>query len=154
MKFWKHFFEESARVPLILLAPGQKAHGATCRRTVEFVDLYPTLADFAGLTPPKNLAGVSLRPLLDDPRKTWNRPALTQVERGGFPGYSVRTERWRYTEWENGQRGAQLYDHDADPHELRNLADDPRHAKFVAAMKALVKRNWPERVLGGKAAAN
>jgi uncharacterized sulfatase len=147
-------FEESARVPLIIIAPGQKAVGATCRRTVEFVDLYPTLADFAGLTPPKNLAGASLRPLLDDPGKAWNRPAFTQVERGGFPGYSVRTERWRYTEWEDGQRGAQLYDHDADPQELHNLANDPSQAKVVAEMKALVKKNWPERVLGGKVVAN
>jgi iduronate 2-sulfatase len=144
-------FEESARVPLIIVAPGAKGNGQVCARTVEFVDLYPTLADLAGLKPPKDLEGASLRPLLDDPKKAWDRPAYTQVQRGNFPGYSVRTERWRYTEWDDGAKGAQLYDHDADPHESKNLIDDPKHAKVVAEMKALVKKNWPVRVEGGKA---
>jgi iduronate 2-sulfatase len=146
-------FEESARVPLIIAAPGQKARGKVSPRTVELLDLYPTLADLAGLTPPKNLEGASLRPLLNDPKAKWTRPAFTQVQRAGFPGYSVRTERWRYTEWDDGAQGAQLYDHGRDPHELKNLAADPRHAKIVAAMKALVKENWPVRIEGGAAPA-
>jgi uncharacterized sulfatase len=146
-------FEESARVPLIIVAPGAKGNGQVCVRTVEFVDLYPTLADLAGLTPPKNLEGASLKPLLDDPKKAWDRPAYTQVQRGNFPGYSVRTERWRYTEWDDGKKGAQLYDHDADPHEYKNLIDDAKYAKVVEEMKGLVKKNWPMRVEGGKADA-
>src|SRR5262249_40838933 len=136
-------FEESARVPLIIVAPGAKGNGKVCVRTVEFVDLYPTLADLAGLKPPAKLEGASLTPLLNDPNKPWDRPAYTQVQRGMFPGYSVRTERWRYIEWDDGNQGSQLYDHDADPHELVNLVDDPKHAKTVAEMKALVKKNWP-----------
>jgi uncharacterized sulfatase len=144
-------FEESARVPLVIIAPGARGNGKTCPRTVEFVDLYPTLADLAGLTPPRDLAGVSLKPLLSDPARRWDRPAFTQVQRGGFPGYSVRTERWRYNEWDDGTKGAQLYDHSVDPHELTNLAGDPKYAKVVAEMKALVKKNWPVRVEGGKA---
>jgi uncharacterized sulfatase len=144
-------FEESARVPLIIIAPGATGNGKSCARTVEFVDLYPTLADLAGLTPPKNLAGASLRPLLDDPTKAWDRPAFAQVQRAGFPGYSVRTERWRYTEWDDGKQGTQLYDHEADPRELRNLAADPNYANVVTEMKALVKKNWPVRVQGGQA---
>jgi iduronate 2-sulfatase len=146
-------FEESARVPLIIVAPGAKGNGKPCPRTVEFVDLYPTLADLAGLTPPKNLAGASLKPLLENPQAAWNRPAFTQVQRGGFPGYSVRTERWRYIEWDDGKQGAQLYDHDADPHEFHNLAGEAKHAEVVKEMKALVKKNWPERVQGGEAPA-
>ena len=146
-------FEESARVPLIIVAPGAKGNGQVCVRTVEFVDLYPTLADLAGLTPPKNLEGASLKPLLDDPKKAWDRPAYTQVQRGNFPGYSVRTERWRYIEWDDGKKGAQLYDHDADPHEYKNLIDDAKYAKVVEEMKGLVKKNWPMRVEGGKADA-
>ncbi len=149
--FKQSLFEESARVPMIIAAPGQKAVGKACPRTVEFVDIYPTLADLAGLPPPKNLAGASLRPLLDDPLHPWNRPAFTQVQRGAFPGYSVRTERWRYIEWDDGQRGSQLYDHDADPQELNNLTSDPKHAKVLVEMKSMIKKNWPTRVEGGEA---
>jgi iduronate 2-sulfatase len=145
-------FEESARVPLIIAAPGQKARGKGSPRTVELIDLYPTLADLAGLTPPKHLEGASLRPLLNDPKAKWARPAFTQVQRGGFPGYSVRTERWRYTEWDDGAKGVELYDHEKDPRELNNLAGNPRFAKAEAEMKALMKGNWPVRVQGGKAA--
>ena len=82
---------------------------------MELIDLYPTLAGLAGLTPPKDLQGASLRPLLENPAAPWTRPAFTQVQRGSFPGHSVRTERWRYTEWNFGAEGAELYDHAADP---------------------------------------
>jgi arylsulfatase A-like enzyme len=68
-----------------------------------------------------------------------------------FPGYSVRTERWRYTEWDDGTKGAQLYDETADPREYHNLIDDPKHADVVTELKARVKKNWPMRVEGGKA---
>ena len=144
-------YEESARVPMIIAAPGQKAAGKGSARPVELLDLYPTLADLAGLVPPKNLEGVSLRPLLDNPAAPWTRAAFTQVQRGGFPGHSVRTERWRYTEWGGGEKGAELYDHETDPQELRNLATDPKHAATVAEMKALVKANHPAPVEGGRA---
>lgn len=135
-------FEESARVPMIIVAPGAKGNGHACARTVEFVDLYPTLADLAGLTPPNNLAGKSLRPLLEDPQSAWDKPAFTQVWRGNFAGHSVRTERWRYTEWDGGAQGRELYDHENDPHEFTNLAEDPKHAATVAELKALVQKNW------------
>lgn len=109
------------------------------------------MADLAGLTPPKNLEGVSLRPLLNNPKAKWMRPAFTQVQRAAFPGYSVRTERWRYTEWDDDAKGAELYDHDRDPRELKNLAADPKYAQPLAEMKALVKQNWPVRIEGGLA---
>jgi uncharacterized sulfatase len=143
-------YEESARVPMIIAAPGQKAAGKPSARTVELLDMYPTLADLAGLTPPTNLEGASLRPLLDNPAAPWTRTAFTQVQRGGMPGHSVRTERWRYTEWGGGEKGAELYDHEADPQELHNLATDPKHAATVAEMKALVKKIHPAPVEGGK----
>jgi len=145
---WKKqsLFEQSARVPVIIAAPGQKQRGRACLRTVELVDLYPTLADLCGLTPRHALAGRSLRPLLDDPQAAWDKPAFTQVWRGTFPGYSVRTERWRYTEWDGGRRGAQLYDYTNDPEEHRNLANDPQHTQTVAELKALLGlRSPPDR---------
>jgi uncharacterized sulfatase len=135
-------FEEAARIPLIIAAPGQQTRGKACGRTVEAVDLYPTLADLAGLEPPANLPGRSLRPLLEDPRAPWDKPAFTQVWRGRFPGYSVRTERWRYTEWDNGRRGRELYDHDRDPHEYHNLAADPARAEVVRELRALLRAHW------------
>lgn len=141
---WKKqsLFEGSARVPLIIAAPGHKGNGSSCPRTVELIDMYPTLADLAGLKAPANLHGASLRPLLDDPRAAWTRPAFTQVWRG-FPGHSVRTERYRYTEWDNGKKGVELYDYDTDPHEYRNLAADPAHAAVVRELRAHLRRNWP-----------
>ena len=151
--FKQSCFEESARVPLIIAPPATKSAGKACARPVELIDLYPTLADLAGLTPPKDLQGASLRPLLENPAAAWTRPAFTQVQRGSFPGHSVRTERWRYTEWDFGAEGAELYDHAADPQELRNLASDPRHAATVAEMKALLKTVHPAPVQGGRAQA-
>jgi uncharacterized sulfatase len=143
-------YEESARVPLIVVAPGAKGNGKACGRTVELIDLYPTLADLAGLAAPRTLQGASLRPLLDDPAAPWTRPAFTQVQRGAYPGYSVRTERWRYVEWDDGAKGVELFDHEKDPKEARNLAADPAHAEVVKELKGLVKRNWPVRTAAGK----
>ena len=135
-------FEESARVPFLIAAPNAKAKGKGCGRTVELLDIYPTLAELAGLPAPANLHGRSLRPLLDNPRAKWDKPAYTQVTRGGgrnqFMGYTVRTERWRYTEWDAGKKGIELYDHRNDPRELRNLAHDPKHARIAEEMKRLL----------------
>jgi iduronate 2-sulfatase len=145
-------FEDSARVPLIMAGPDIKA-GTPSPRVVELIDVYPTLTDLAGVTAPAKLPGASLRPLLAKPDAAWNRPAFTQVERGGFPGRSVRTARWRYTEWEEGREGIELYDHESDPGETKNLAGNPAHAKTIAELKPLVQKNWPERVTGGKGEA-
>jgi iduronate 2-sulfatase len=149
--FKQSCFEEAARVPLIISVPGQKAAGQASPRLVELLDLYPTLADMAGLTPPKGLQGTSLRPLLEAPTAAWTRPAFTQVQRGAVPGHSVRTERWRYTEWDFGKEGTELYDQGADPQELHNLAAAPEQATVVAQMKALLKQQHPGPVTGGTA---
>jgi iduronate 2-sulfatase len=149
--FKQSCFEESARVPLIISVPGQKTAGQASARPVELVDLYPTLADLAGLTPPKHVQGFSLRPLIDDPQAPWDHPAYTQVQRGADPGHSVRTERWRYTEWAFGKKGEELYDHENDPQELHNLAHEAKYADVVAQMKGLLKQVHPTPVQGGKA---
>jgi uncharacterized sulfatase len=135
-------FEESARVPLLISAPGMKAKGKTTGRLAELVDLYPTLADLCGL--PANAAheGTSLRPLLDEPDREWKKGAFTQVTRGDKMGRSVRTERWRYTEWDGGAAGTELYDQVADPGELKNLAEDPAQAGTKAELKTLLQGGW------------
>lgn len=127
-------FELSARMPMIVAGPGI-ARGGTSSRTVELVDLYPTLADLCGLAPPAKLDGRSLRQLLVNPQAKWNKPAITQVWHNPRSwGYSIRTERWRYTEWLRGDAGRELYDHANDPDEIHNLANRPSLAKTVAQL--------------------
>jgi uncharacterized sulfatase len=133
-------FEQSLRVPLIVVHPENKSPGRTCRRTVQLVDIYPTLADLCGLTAPAGLDGKSLGPLLDDPDSPWDRPAHSQVMHSGVHGRSVRTERFRYTEWDAGKAGVELYDHDLDPLEMQNLADRPELAQLRQELASLLPR--------------
>ncbi|SDL11908.1 sulfatase [Siphonobacter aquaeclarae] len=135
-------FENSARVPLIVSVPGG-VKGKSSGRTVELVDLYPTLAELCGLQAPKDLEGKSLVPLLKNPAAAWDKPAYTQVRRNQLFGRSVRTERWRYTEWDGGKAGAELYDHEKDPEEFTNLAAAPEQANRVKELAALLKKGYP-----------
>ena len=140
-------FEGAARTPLIIAAPGQRTARPT-RAIVEFLDIYPTIADLAGLPAPGHLEGRSLKPLLNDPSTAWDHPAYTQTRRGsaqaGFMGRSVRTDRWRYTEWDGGKQGVELYDHSTDPGEITNLAARPAHARTVAELKRLLYAHVPK----------
>lgn len=132
-------FEQSARVPLVVVEPGAAGNGQTCDRPVELIDIYPTLVDLCGLPPLAELEGRSLRPLLDDPRADWKPAALTQVRRGEVMGRSIRTARWRYTEWDRGRQGTELYDHQADPGEYHNLADEPRWDDEQARLREMLR---------------
>jgi iduronate 2-sulfatase len=137
----RSLFEESARVPLIIATPAAKAKGQASSRVVELVDLYPTLADLCGLPIPDGLPGISLKRQFSDPTSPTKAGALTQVRRPkNIDGFSVRTERYRYTEWDSGRAGVELYDHDADPREFTNLADDAMHAPMVKELKSLLAR--------------
>ena len=132
-------FESSARVPLIISAPGMRSRGRATASLAELIDIYPTLADLCGLPAPDYLDGRSLRPLLEDPLSSVKDAAYTQVRRGDFHGYTVRTSRWRYTLWDDGRQGEQLYDMQGDPHETRNLAADPRSADTVSELKQRIR---------------
>lgn len=140
-------FEESARVPLLIVAPGA-TKGGVAKSPVSHLDLFPTLAELCGVKTPANIQGQSLAPMLKDPSVTGRGWAITQVTRGGgqaraavttnvgaegkrFFGYSLRTPRWRYTEWDEGEKGRELYDHDNDQKELTNLAERSEHAKTI-----------------------
>lgn len=131
-------FEPATRVPFFISAPG-KSKGTASPRTVELIDLYPTLADLCGLPAPQGVQGKSVRPLLENPNARWDKPAYTfQTRAGGVNGASVRTERHRYTEWSSGL--TELYDYNADPGESRNLTGNPSQAKIQAELKALLAK--------------
>ncbi|WP_422932107.1 sulfatase [Singulisphaera sp. PoT] len=147
-KWSKHqsLFEIGTHVPLIIAAPGARGNGRTSPRVVQSIDIYPTLAELSGLPKPPGVEGLSLVPLLQDPEAAWDHPAYTAAGTAKAPAVAVRTERWRYIEWDRGQSGALLFDHDNDPHETKNLIDDPRFAEVRDRLSALARKHAPAEV--------
>ena len=132
---WRKYtlWEDSTHVPLIVVAPGITTPGARSSAPVSTLDLYPTLADLAGLEPPDHLQGHSLRPLLESPEADWPHHAITTYR---FGNHSVRTRHYRYIRYENGDE--ELYDHRVDPHEWYNLASLPEHTDRKARLRSLL----------------
>ncbi len=129
-------FENATRVPLIIAGPGV-SNGGESASLAEMVDFYPTLAELTGLEAPEFVSGMSLAETLRDPSKKTRTSALTQYD----AGYSIRTARYRYTEWgEEGALGAELYDHRVDRGEMNNLADHPDQKETVAKLAKLLRR--------------
>ena len=135
-------WEQGARSPLIVVAPGAAGNGKSSPRIVQAIDIYPTLVELCGLPVPEGLEGRSLAPLLADPQAAWDHPAFTiWSEDGRTPtGVAVRTEQWRYAEFDDG-RAAMLLDEAADPHEVKNVADDPDHMDVRQKLSALVRQH-------------
>ena len=126
-------------MPLIISAPWMtRTMGERSARLAELVDMYPTLADLCGLPIPETIEGSSLVPLLAKPDRPWKKAAFTTTTRGDIVGRSVRTERWRYSEY-GGAGQAELYDHENDPGEFTNLAGEPEHASVVSELSYLVR---------------
>jgi len=148
-KHWRKFslWEEATRTPVMFVVPKSTsglqagtAAGVRCERPVGLIDLYPTLVELCGLKPNSRLQGQSFVPLLKDPNAKWQKPALTTHGRNN---HALRSERWRYIRYSDGSE--ELYDHDKDPMEWTNLADDSR---FTDVKKNLVQwfpaQNAPE----------
>ena len=133
-------FERCARVPLAIAVPHTKNAGRTTAGIVESLDLYPTLVDLCGLPRPAWLEGRSLAPLLADPAAPWDHAAFTTTIHEGVIGRSVRTDRWRYTEWGDAV-ATELYDQVADPGNYHNLAADPARAAEILVLKKLLAQN-------------
>jgi arylsulfatase A-like enzyme len=154
-------YEIDTRAPLIIRSP-RGTDGVRVDRLVEFVDIYPTLAELAGLPVPAHVQGVSAVPLMEDPDQTWKSAVFSQFLREGiwtapdgieYMGYAVRTNRYRYVAWMNTETGGfvawELYDHESDPGEHINLAGRPGYAETLAELEALRRSGWrstlPER---------
>ncbi|MEM9079644.1 MAG: sulfatase [Verrucomicrobiota bacterium] len=141
-------YEVATHVPLIISTPGGKPNQRTPALT-EFVDVFPTLADLAGLPIPPQLQGTSLTPLLENPSRTWREAAFSQYEKnkrgvGLVLGTSVRTHRFRYTEWRRKDNPSilediSLIDFQTDPKALKNIAQDPQYATHIKHLAELAK---------------
>jgi iduronate 2-sulfatase len=140
--------ENDTNAPLLLSVPGMKQAGRRTRRLVEFVDIYPTLADLAGLPLPPHLEGVSFKPLIDEPNRPWKPAAFSQYPRGQkLMGYSMRTERYRFTVWvgradHSRVEAIELYDHQTDPQENVNIARQPANADLVKRLMEQWSKGW------------
>ena len=145
---WKKqsLFEQSARVPMIISVPGYKEKARQTNSLSELVDLYPTLASLCDLPIPQHVMGTDLSPLLKKPKNSLNPIALTQVMRVSsksdrnrkYKGHTIRTARYRYTEWDRGEQGIELYDHKTDPEEMHNLAGNPAKKNVQQKMEKLL----------------
>ncbi len=142
--------ENDTNAPLLLSVPGMKNAGAHTSALVEMVDIYPTLSELAGLPLPAHLEGTSMKPLLDAPDRPWKAAAFSQYPRsqkGGLMGYSMRTDRYRFTVWVDRNDktkvdATELYDQVTDPQENTNVASDPVNAELVAGLMTQWRAGW------------
>jgi arylsulfatase A-like enzyme len=138
-------YEGATRAPLLVAVPNQKTAGQKTKALVEFVDIFPSLADLCGLPPSPGVEGTSFKPLLENPKRRWKKAAFSEYPKGGNQGIAMRTDRYRYVEWKNkaGEIVArELYDHKTDPQENENVADKPEQAKIIAKLGAQMKAGW------------
>ena len=140
-------YEGATRAPLIVAVPQQKHAGQGTRALVDFVDIYPSLAEICGLPAPVGTEGRSFRANLDDPTRQGKAAAFSFYPKGGYLGIAMRTARWRFVEWmKSGQPSVyELYDQQADPAENQNLAERPEHAGTLRELAAQLHAVFPQR---------
>lgn len=142
---WKKFatWEETTHIPMGIIAPGITKANQKTHRVVNAIDLYPTLLDLCGFEPNPQLDGRSLVPLLKDPTKKWDYPALTTHSRGYN---TVRTEKWRLIEYPKDNE-MELYDHENDPLEHNNLINIPEYTEVIAKLKKMMPTSSAPEVI-------
>jgi arylsulfatase A-like enzyme len=146
---WRKFslWEEATRSPLFFVVPNMTKAGSRCDKTVDFMNLYPTLADLCGLKIPQHIEGYSMTSLLKNPNSAWDKPAITTFHANN---HTVRTEKWRYIRYAKG--GEELYDETADPYEWKNLANDKKNEVIKRELSQyLPKLNKPDGMYPGEA---
>ncbi|MBA4147235.1 MAG: sulfatase [Verrucomicrobia bacterium] len=139
---WRKFalWEEAVRTPFIVVAPGVTKPGTISQRPVDLMSIYPTLCELTGIPLPKHVEGLSIKPLLINPKARWKTPALCTF---GYNNHTVRTEQWRYIRYADGSE--ELYDHTKDPYEWTNLANDKKTQSVRADLaRWFPKTNVPE----------
>jgi len=149
-------YEQANRIPLIIVAPGVAKPGSSTRQLAETVDVLPTLVELAGLpkhSGPQRMDGVSLVPVLRDPKVSVRDHASHAFprQRDGKPvmGRAIRTERYRLVEWKTPGASPEtadleLYDYQDDPSETRNWAKDK--PEVVDELRAILSRQ-PEAMV-------
>ncbi|UCE48084.1 MAG: sulfatase [Phycisphaerales bacterium] len=139
-------FELDTHVPMILSVPAMKTAGRRTKALTEYVDIYPTLSEACGLELPDHLEGHSMMPLLANPERPWKKAAFSQYPRGRVMGCSMRTKRFRYTEWQDRPTGQimarELYDHEKDPHENVNVAGESKYKQEIQQLSEMLKQGW------------
>ena len=144
-------YELDARVPLIISVPGMKNAGGSTSALVEFVDIYPSLCELAGVPLPKHLEGTSFKPVLENPKLAWKTSAWSQYPRGSggkqLMGYAMKTDRYRYVRWVNRKDASdvvaiELYDHEKDPAESVNVANDAKYSQVMQELGAQFEKGW------------
>ena len=134
-------FEVSLRSPLIVSVPHKQS--SKTEALTELVDIYPTLCDACHLPIPTELEGSSLMPVIEQPDRPWKTAVFSQFGGSAHGGISIRTQRYRYTEWgRNGSRGVELYDYEVDPDETVNIATQPENVELVAHLKEQLHAGW------------
>ncbi|QGJ70965.1 Iduronate-2-sulfatase [Planctomycetales bacterium 10988] len=128
-------WEEATRIPLVISAPNYST--GSCPRPVSLIDLFPTLLELCGLQPIAAHDGTSLVPLLKNPKRSWDRPAVIEYL---FKNAAVRSERYRYIRYRDGSE--ELYDHQSDPHEWQNLAENSEYDSIKTELAKWLPKNW------------
>ena len=146
----KHaLWDVATRTPLIVVAPEGVAKDQLCQRPVSLIDIYPTLVDLCGLPKREELDGQSLRPLLENPKRKWDRPVVMTY---GKNNHAIQTKRWRYIRYIDG--GAELYDHSTDPNEWTNLARNPDYAAETKRLSSHLPKTNAEKSFTEKRGKN
>jgi len=153
-------FEIDCNAPLVISVPGMENQGKKTRALTEFVDIYPSLCELCGISKPEHLEGASFVPLLNNPNQKWKKAAFSiwveKKYRYDFDaqviGYTMKTDRYRYTEWKHTKSGEvkarELYDHQNDPQENVNVINDPKYAETVQELESLMKKGWKNALPG------
>ena len=147
--------QDGTRAPLIISSADTKGKHIRTHRLVEFVDIYPTVCDMAGIPIPDGLEGMSAVPLFSEPERPWKTAVFSQFLRESiwvapdgleYMGYSIRSERYRYVEWHSWPTqelaAVELYDHQNDPSEDVNIAGDPGNKQIMERLETALKAGW------------